>query len=628
MREQLYHTLLLIKRLGIIVLLYTICRILFYLFNIAYFNDIGFFFFLAGIRFDLVAIIISNSLFIILCLLPFHFINNTGYKRLLKILFLTTNGLALLANCIDFEYFKYTLKRTTSDVFNLMGLGDDIITLLPQFIKDFWYIIALWILLVVLAEYLYRKTQIKRKNESVKNYYYLKSSIVFSICIALSLLIFRGGFQLKPISIITASQYASTKNIPLVLNTPFTILKTLEADKLENVTYFKEADLLKLYNPVKKPLNKGAEFKKINVVLIIMESFSKEYIGSLSNKKTYTPFLDSLISESLVFTNAFANGKKSMEGLPAILASLPTLMNNPYSSSSYSGNQMTSFATILKEKGYKTSIFHGGSNGTMGFDAFSKMAGIENYYGRNEYGNEKDYDGNWGIFDEPFFQYFAHHLDKTREPFFSCFFSLSSHHPYTIPERHRLKFNDGKLKIHPSIMYGDYALRKFFETASAMNWYNNTLFIITADHTGSAEKTFYGNRVGMYQIPIVFFKPGSNLKGKNDKIIQQVDILPTVLDYMNYDKSFFSFGESAFDTTANHFAINYINEVYQVFDDEFMLQADKEKPLALYHYKTDSLLQYNLLKKEKHIKIKLDLKLKAIIQTYNQSLIKNRQIVK
>ena len=317
-----------------------------------------------------------------------------------------------------------------------------------------------------------------------------------------------------------------------------------------------------------------------------------------------------------------------MEGLPAILGSLPTLMNNPYSSSSYSGNEITTFATALKEKGYQTSIFHGGANGTMGFDAFSKIAGIEKYYGRTEYGNEKDYDGNWGIFDEPFFQYFAQHLDKTQQPFFGSFFSLSSHHPYTLPEKFKGEFKEGPLKIHASIRYSDFALRQFFETAKKMSWYNNTLFIITADHTGTAAEEFYTNSVGMYQIPLVLFKPGSALKGSNDGITQQIDIMPSVLDYMNYDKRFFSFGESVFDTTADRFAINYLNNIYQILDDEYVLQSDKDKPLALYHYKTDSLLKNNLLEKEKLVKYKLDLKLKAIIQTYNHSLINNRQTVK
>ncbi len=137
------------------------------------------------------------------------------------------------------------------------------------------------------------------------------------------------------------------------------------------------------------------------------------------------------MQQGLTFTNAFANGKRSIEALPSILSSLPAIMDNAFVTSLYSSNPIESLAAILKNKGYQTSFFHGGKNGTMGFDNFTKLVGIDAYFGLNEYPNEEDYDGNWGIYDEPYLQYFCNQISLMKEPFFTSVFTLSSHHPYS-----------------------------------------------------------------------------------------------------------------------------------------------------------------------------------------------------
>ena len=116
-----------------------------------------------------------------------------------------------------------------------------------------------------------------------------------------------------------------------------------------------------------KNTNHNEIFKHKNVVIIILESFSKEYVGYYNNGKGYTPFLDSLINYSLVMERAYANGIKSIEALPSIVSSIPTLMNNPFITSIYATNKYYSLPLLLKREGYSTSFFHGGNRGTMGF---------------------------------------------------------------------------------------------------------------------------------------------------------------------------------------------------------------------------------------------------------------------
>ena len=621
----------LLKKIGLLLFVYTICRLLFYWFNYSYFSDLSLgqllLILLSGLRFDLSVIILSNSIFILLYLFPFPFRENHFYKKLLAGLFILVNSTAILANCVDLIYFQFTLKRTTADVFNFFGgqIGNDLGRLLPLFLKEYWYMFLIWILLSIATYYGYRKLN---KNEKLvwNTKTYLKQAGIYVLAIGISIVGYRGGFQLIPINSVDAGEHTTAKYIPLVVSTPFSILKTLDLQTIEPQIYFtNEAELLKIYNPYHKA--ETGEFKKINVFIIALESFSKEYVGAINGKNAgSTPFLDSLIGESLTFVNAFSNGKTSIQGIPAIVASTPTWMNEPYISSPYGSNQIVSLASLLKQQGYSTAFFHGGTNGTMGFDGFSKIAEFDNYYGRTEYNNENDYDGSWGIWDEEFMQYTANTINQKKEPFFATLFTLTSHHPYNVPQKHKERFKEGKLPIEKTIAYTDYALRNFFETAKKMSWFKNTLFVFVADHTGVTADLFYQNKIGNSSIPILYYMPGSNLKGMDSTTTQQIDIQPSILDYINYPSSYFSFGNSVFDSTAQHYAFMYNpgDASYLMIENNYSMAFASGKAAELCHYPTDSLLKQDLLAKHPKLVKKLEQRTKAIIQTYQQSLINNK----
>lgn len=618
-------------RIGFVYLTYSVVRLLFYILNFSHFSDLSIFellkIFFFGLRFDSVSIIAINGLFILLSLIPYNERFGRIYHQILLYIFVVFNSIGMAANMVDCGYFRFTFSRSTFDLFNVLKLGDDFSTLLWQYVIDFWYLFLIWIGFIASYLYVFKKTNyiIISTGEGKK---IKRNSIITQISIALAIIFIgfigiRGGGQLRPIGIVTAGNYTSSKHLALVLNTPFTIIKTIGKPGLSEVEYFNNTIAQSYFSSLKKP--SGNPIKKDNVIIIILESFSKEYIGSLNNNKGYTPFLDSLIGESLVFENSFANGKRSIEGIPAILSGIPSLMNEAYITSVYSGNSIESVASLLKTKGYTSSFFHGGTNGTMGFDNFVNMAGFDNYYGRTEYDNENDFDGKWGIYDEPFLQFYANKLSTTPQPFISSVFTLSSHHPYKIPEKYKDSFISGTLKIHKSISYTDMALRKFFATASKSNWFDSTLFIITADHTSESEFPEYQSRYGMYKIPLFFYKHNSNLKGKSEIVAQQTDILPTILDYLGYDSPYICFGNNLLDSTNScHFAINYTDEVYQIISGDYSLLFDGSSAIALYNIKDDLLMKTNLLEKQNAVKSKLLNMIKAIIQNYNHRMIRNK----
>jgi len=316
--------------------------------------------------------------------------------------------------------------------------------------------------------------------------------------------------------------------------------------------------------------------------------------------------------------------------MPSIIASLPTLMTSSYISSGYATNNINSLASLLKNKEYNTSFFHGGSNGTMGFDNFAHAAGVDEYYGMNEYGNSKDFDGNWGIFDEEFLQFYATKLNSFKEPFFSSVFTLSSHHPYTVPEKYKGKFKKGPLKILEAVGYSDFALKRFFETASKMPWFENTLFIITADHTSQPIKPEYKTNLGQFRVPLIFFHPAdSSLQGKKDLITQHLDIMPSVLDWLGYNEPFISFGNSILDPMEDHFALTFQNGIYQFIENGYtLIYNQNEGPISLYHFEIDPLLENNLLKTSQSTLNEMVKKIESIIQEYNRRMIRNEMVVR
>ncbi|MEQ8425555.1 MAG: sulfatase-like hydrolase/transferase, partial [Cyclobacteriaceae bacterium] len=413
----------------------------------------------------------------------------------------------------------------------------------------------------------------------------------------------------------------------LVLNTPFAFMRTAKANVIEKVEYFDtEKSLTEVYTPIHTPSD-SSEFKYDNVVIIILESFSKEFVGAynqnmgIENYQGYAPYIDSLIGKSRAYQYSFSNGRKSIDAMPSVICSIPSI-EVPYVLSHYSGNKVNSLASLLKKKGYYTSFFHGAPNGSMGLQAFANLSGFDDYYGMTEYGNQDDFDGIWGIWDEKFLQFFAQKLNTFEEPFYSTLFTVTSHPPHILPEEYRGRFSGGPLDIHKTIQYTDYSIKQFMKTASEMPWYENTLFVFTADHpTAAIHYQEYNSAWGYYSVPLFFYKPGEDWATFSQDIVQQIDIMPTVLGYLNFDEPYIAYGRDIFDPTAEPFAFNYSDNVYQLFMGDYLLQFDGKKPVTLYDFKHDKRLSSNLVAERPDVVAQMERKIKALIQQYNNRMV-------
>jgi phosphoglycerol transferase MdoB-like AlkP superfamily enzyme len=626
-------------RILIIMVLFTLCRIGFFLFNFKMFPGVSpeeFFTILkGGLSFDISAIVYINMLFILLSIIPLDIRYNDGYEKVLKYIYFITNGIALAMNGMDFVYYRFVDKRATADVFRTFENETNLGRLFFQFLFDYWPATLFTIFLWFMMAYLYKRVIPKKPVPDGKVAYYAVNIIMIPVIAALVVGAARGGYKhsTRPITISNAARYVKTpREVAIVLNTPFSFLRTFDKKALVKYKFFDEEKLLKLYNPHYIP-DKSKPFRYDNVVIIILESFAREYVGALNHDLEggqytgYTPFIDSLISVSLTFEVSLANGKKSIDAMPSILASVPSL-ETPYTISHYANNQINGLPGLLKTKGYYSAFFHGAPNGSMGFDSFSKLAGFDDYFGLDQYPGKNDFDGMWGIWDEPFFKFFADKLNGFRQPFMASIFSVSSHHPFKVPEKYIGKFKKGPAPIAEVVGYTDFALHEFFDEIAQSPWFSNTLFVFTADHTNESIHPEFQNNFGSYCVPIIFYKPGSDLKGMKNRIAQQIDIMPTILSYLNYDDEYIAFGNNLLDDSYESFAFNTSGNNYHLYMKDHILEMIDNKPIGVFDYKNDRFLEKNLLGTDQILQSAMEEKLKAVIQTYNSRLIDNNMVVK
>ena len=631
----------LVFRIGLVYIFYSITRVAFYYINQSKFGIIpigDWFSILAGgLVFDTSAIAYTNAIFIVLWLLPIRSLTgDKRYQKLVLSLFILVNSICLLLNIVDFFYYEFNLKRMTADFSHWASEGNSG-KIIFSFISTHWIGTLIAGLFLVSFNWLNKKLQIA-DYRGVSHLHFYTGQIVF-LFIFIGLLIggMRGGFRYstRPITLSNAGQYVTkSEHMPIVLNTPFSIIRTFDKKVFEEKHYMSEINAQDIYNPITDFKYAADSLVKKNIVIIILESFSREHSKYLNpdlypdSVESYTPFLDSLMSVGKICTHAFANGRKSIDAMPSILAGIPSL-EVPYVLSHNSLNKINSIATLLKPYGYHCSFFHGAPNGSMGFQAFAQIADFDHYYGKTEFNDDRYYDGIWGIWDEEFFSFFANTISEGTQPFLGVVFSLSSHHPYKVPEKYNGAFRTGQLEVHQAIQYTDHSLRQFFEIARKQNWYSNTLFVITADHSTVAWSDKYNSQAGAFSIPILYFDPGNeSLAGQYNHVSQQTDILPSILDYLHFPEPFIAFGKSIFDTSASRIAFNYLNEHYQIIDDNNLLSLSNGNQLTdLYDISKSWILSDNKVGQDSMQDTKL-LKLhQALIQQYNHRIIHNKLII-
>lgn len=309
----------------------------------------------------------------------------------------------------------------------------------------------------------------------------------------------------------------------------------------------KEINGIRDFSSIHKIEFEGDEIKK-NVVLITIESFSADFMKAYGNEKNITPFLDSLANKSLLFTNLYAVGNRTVRGLEAVTLSLPPTPGESVVKREDNKNKFST-GSVFINKGYQIKYMYGG-------DAY--FDNMESFFGGNNYEivdkktfkpEEISFSNIWGVCDEDMFNKAIKTMNNEanqKKPFFNHIMTVSNHRPFTYPEN-KIKIDDAKSR-EGGVKYTDYAIKRFFEMAKKQDWYKNTVFVIVADHCASSSgKTELP--MDKYRIPGMIFSEGFIKPQKFNSLMSQIDVMPTLLGLLKFDYSSKFYGQDVFSST-------------------------------------------------------------------------------
>ena len=658
MRLLRTHTALLLRRILLLYVVLALGRAIFYIANRELIGPLPaaewWQLICGSLKFDTVSILYANAIYILLALVPLHLREKAWWQNIMFWYYVVANALLAVAlNIADAIYFRYTQKRFTADEI-FFADNDNSLQLAVRFAAENWPLVLAGAALIALLAWGYRR-RTRPEVLFAGAWYYMTGTVILLVATALTIGGIRGGFtkMTRPITLSNATLYTSDNaRATLILSNPFCVLRTAgSSSAIRYEHYFDEAQLDAIYSPVHRPAYHpqatagdsmvlavrdttglaadttavaAGSMRGRNVVIFIMESFSAEHSALLrpelyadKAQKGYTPFLDSLMRNGYTFRRMYANGKRSIQALPAVWSSIPSF-KTPFVLMPQSLAPTYSLPAILADEGYRTLFFCGSDRGSMGFGAYANAAGIEESYSREDYEKEHgrgDFDGYWGIWDEEFMQYMGEVLDRTQQPFFASMFTLSSHHPFVIPDRYKGRFPEGLTKNHPCVAYVDNAFRLFCERFQDKPWFRNTIFVFVADHVSSEKfSEAFLHSPSDYHIFGFLYAPDSRLHGEYDSVASQIDIMPTLLGLLGYDRPYFAFGRDLFnEPTDTPAAVNYDNNIYQAITDDYLVRFDEERVRDVYA-EDDIRLERNLAGQVASEPV--ERYLKALIQSY------------
>ena len=311
----------------------------------------------------------------------------------------------------------------------------------------------------------------------------------------------------------------------------------------------------------------GSEIRR-NIVLVTIESMSASYMERFGNTESITPVLDSLYRLGMAFDRVYATGNRTVRGLEAVTLSLPpcpgqSIIKRPNNAG------MHSTGALLREKGYNVTYFYGGNSYFDNMETFFSGNGYDIVDQKNYSPEEITFANIWGVCDEDAYRKVIRTLgEQSRDgkPFFAHVMTVSNHRPFTYPAGKIRIPNDSKTRAG-GVLYTDYALGQFLAEASKQPWFDNTIFLITADHcASSAGRTEIP--LHKYHIPALIFAPGFVAPQQIEGIVSQIDLMPTLLSLLDMDYDSHFYGRSIFDP-------DYVNRAFiATYQDLGYLEGD------------------------------------------------------
>jgi len=329
---------------------------------------------------------------------------------------------------------------------------------------------------------------------------------------------------------------------------------------------------------------------KPNIAIIVLESFSADLIHSLGGKQGISNRFDALTKDGLLFTNLYACGNRSQQGLAAILGGFPALPMTTLTAMPDKMRKTNTLTKILKKYGYNSFFLFGGNLRYGNIRAYILHNNFDRFYEEKDFPNAKPR-GSLGIHDEYMFNKFIDLIDNEKQPFFAVFFTLSSHSPYDQPIQNAINWNDSEDKFHNSAYYTDSCIGDFFDKVKLKKWYDNTLFILIADHSHQTYKHTSIVDKSYRHIPMLWLGGAlkNEYKGKTfDKLISQTDLPASLLKQLDINDSLSFWSKNIFNPYTQEFAYFNLNKgfgwirpagyvSYNIFEKHFYRQEANDK---------------------------------------------------
>jgi phosphoglycerol transferase MdoB-like AlkP superfamily enzyme len=621
MKRNFGKTLFILKLLGICLLFLVTHRVLFLISFYSGFSGVPFIEFIKAFLIGALTDAVASCYFLLPTWLILLFFNIEHRVTRIAALSWFVIGFAMVCvlNLADIGYFPITKKRMGSELLDILP---EVPALLTAYMKDYWYLFILLIGFVWFAFHIFKK-QLARYQNGRTELTFKIANVVLTVFIMGSIM--RGSYGERPFIPFDIPSMVNPKLQWLASNTPFQFIHTLENKNVKTETYFEEQEAENIIGFKKQFVSK--EFKKKNILFIILESFCSERLGIYNPAmKPYTPFMDSLLLHARSYTYGTANGRMTIDALPSVLSGMPSFMEKNYCYSNYNNNTINGISPLLEKEGYSNAFFYGGLKTTFGFENFMNINFSKNYYDQENYESHYSNSG-WGVDDHLYLPFVARKLATLKQPFCASLLTLSLHHPFPVPEPYKTLLDTIKDPIRKSIKYTDLSMQAFFNQIKNEPWYRNSVIAICADHSSGGVDQVQNNAINEFAIPISFLAVGDTAFNKPvDRCISQIDMFPTVLDYLGYNKPFVCLGNSGI--YKQHPTVQYGgNGMYQLFDYPYGIFYDnsQQKVVRFFQYNADRTMMDLRLGEENAQKInELARQVKAYIQVFSYRINKNQ----
>jgi phosphoglycerol transferase MdoB-like AlkP superfamily enzyme len=452
------------------------------------------------------------------------------------------------------------------------------------------------VLLTILTMFLYRKMVLANEMPQRKPYWLLAVfALITPVVLAVGI---RGGIQTIPINIADAyyskNNFLNTVSVNSMFNLASSCIENSKAgEPLQLMTqgecdkFFKE-----VMTPEKDTTLHVLRFEKPNIVLVVLEGWSADMVESCNGFKGVTPVFDSLCNEGVLFTQCYATGGLSDQGMAAVFSAFPAQSQTSIITQPDKYEHLPCLNKNLKGAGYTTSFMFGGQlsygniRSYMYFNGFDKIIEGEDF-------DEAVPQGKLGAHDEYLFQRQIEELKTAKEPFFASMFTLSTHGPYDFQKRKDLGWGDKESDYVNSIYYADGCIGDFMKAARREKWFDETLFIFVSDHSHNTPKNFAYNDPAYRRIPMLFCGPAidSLYRGiKMDFISSQTDLAATLLSQLNLSSDEFIYSKNLFNPFARrHAYFAYEHGAGWIEEDGYAVwNYDNSVPFSKFEVSTDT----------------------------------------